>query len=111
MNCIDRHQRIRVVHVSLQLDVGGMEKLLVEFARHADRNRFELRFVSMTTRGRIADEIAALGWPVIAMDESPGLRPAITLRLAQMFRSWKADVVHLHNGNPLIYGAPAARLA
>ena len=27
----------RVVHVSFGLDVGGQEKLLVEFARHADR--------------------------------------------------------------------------
>src|SRR5438105_3158366 len=41
---------IRIVHVSLQLDTGGMEKLLVEFARHVDRARFELRFVSLSTR-------------------------------------------------------------
>ena len=33
----------RVVHLSLGLDVGGQEKLLVEFARHADRQRFDLR--------------------------------------------------------------------
>ena len=29
----------RVIHVSLSLEMGGMEKLLVEFARHADRHR------------------------------------------------------------------------
>jgi glycosyltransferase involved in cell wall biosynthesis len=108
---IDRQQRIRVVHVSLQLDVGGMEKLLVEFARHADRRRFELRFVSMTTRGQVAEEIAELGWPVVAMDEPPGFRPGLSLRLAGLLRGWRTDVIHMHNGKPLVYGAPAAHLA
>lgn len=40
-------KRVRIVHVVLQLDTGGMEKLLVEFARHADRSRFELRFIRL----------------------------------------------------------------
>ena len=30
---------VTVVHLTLGLDVGGQEKLLVEFARHADRAR------------------------------------------------------------------------
>jgi len=34
----------RIAHVSLGLKMGGMEKLLVEFARHADRERFKLHF-------------------------------------------------------------------
>ena len=73
----DRNLKIQVVHISLQLDVGGMEKLLVEFARHADRDRFDLRFVSMTTHGRVADEIAALGWPVMALEAPSGVRPGV----------------------------------
>ena len=47
-------QKIRVAHVAGQLAVGGMEKLLVGFARHADRSRFELFFVSLGDRGRVA---------------------------------------------------------
>ena len=30
-----KHQRLRVIHVTHGLDMGGQEKLLVEFARHA----------------------------------------------------------------------------
>src|SRR4051812_354290 len=67
-------RRIRVAHVVLQLDTGGMEKLLVEFARHADRERFDLRFLCISTRGRLADEIEAQGWTVVSMNEPPGLR-------------------------------------
>jgi len=100
-----------VVHTILQLNTGGMEKLLVEFARHADRSRFQLRFVSMTSRGRFADDIEAMGWPVVALKEPEGLRPGFVLRLSRLFREWGPDVVHAHNTKPLIYCGPAARLA
>lgn len=100
-----------VVHVVLQLDTGGMERLLVEFARHANRSQFVLRFVSITGRGTVADELEALGWPVVAMNEPPGLRPGIVRRLAKLFKEWRADVVHVHNAKPMMYGGPAARFA
>lgn len=104
-------RKLLVVHTVLQLDTGGMEKLLVEFARHADRARFDLQFVSLTSRGRVADEIEALGWPVTALHTPQGLQPGLVLRLAKLFRRQGADVVHAHNSKPLIYSAPAARLA
>ncbi len=43
--------RLRVAHVSLGLEVGGQEKLLLEFARHADRARFELLVIALGPRG------------------------------------------------------------
>jgi glycosyltransferase involved in cell wall biosynthesis len=88
-----------------------MEKLLVEFARHADRDRFDLRFICLGERGSVADEIEACGWPVVCLGCPPGLRPRITYRLSREFARGRADVVHTHNNNPLIYGGPAARLA
>lgn len=101
----------RVVHVTLGLDFGGQEKLLVDFAKHADRARFALHFVSMTTRGALADDIEAHGWPVTTMQAPHGLRPAIVVALARLFTKLRADVVHTHDERPNIYGAPAARLA
>jgi glycosyltransferase involved in cell wall biosynthesis len=103
--------RIRIAHVTLGLDMGGQEKLLVEFARHADRDAFELRFVSLSTRGALTNDVEGLGWPVHALNEPDGVRPGMTLRLARLFRRWKIDVVHTHDDRPLLYGAPAARLA
>jgi glycosyltransferase involved in cell wall biosynthesis len=100
-----------VVHVTLGLGVGGQENLLVEFARHADRARFNLRVVSLGGRGTLAPDLEACGVPVEALAEPDGLRPGIVLRLAGLFRRWRADVVHTHDNRPLVYGAPAARLA
>jgi glycosyltransferase involved in cell wall biosynthesis len=102
---------IRVAHVVLQLQMGGMEKLLVEFARHADRDRFALHFVSLGDRGVLADELEAQGWPVTTLEEPPGFRPGLVLRLARFFHCQRIDVVHTHNTKPLLYAGPAARLA
>ena len=103
--------KMRIAHVTLGLEMGGLEKLLVEFARHADRERFELYFVSLTTRGPLADEIEAAGWPVIAVNAPPGFRPRIALDLATLFKQLEIHAVHTHDDRPIIYGAPAARLA
>src|SRR5207253_3127414 len=70
-----RPPRHRIAHVALQLQTGGMEKLLVEFARHADREQFELHFVSIGGRGTLADDIESAGWTVTALNTPPGLRP------------------------------------
>jgi sugar transferase (PEP-CTERM/EpsH1 system associated) len=101
----------RVAHITLGLETGGQEKLLLEFARHADRRQFALLFLSLTTRGRLADDIEEQGWPVVALNEPPGFRPRMALRIAAWLRRWRVDVVHTHDSKPLIYGTPAARLA
>jgi glycosyltransferase involved in cell wall biosynthesis len=88
-----------------------MEKLLVEFARHSDRQKVDLHFVSLGARGTVADDIEACDWPVAVLEEPPGLRPGLVMRLARLFRRWGIQVVHTHNTKPLIYAAFAARLA
>ncbi|MCM2374830.1 GT4 family glycosyltransferase PelF [Aporhodopirellula aestuarii] len=101
----------RVVHVALGTDVGGMEKLLVEFAKFSNRDRFEPTFVSLQHRGNIADEIERWGSPVFAFGKPEGLQPTLVLRLAKQLRELHADVVHTHNTAAMVYGVPAAKLA
>jgi glycosyltransferase involved in cell wall biosynthesis len=107
----DRNRLLNIFHVTGCLDMGGQEKLLVEFARHADRSRFALHFVTLEKRGPLAGDLEAEGWPVSALDVRAGLRPGLIVRLARLFRKGGADVVHTHNERPLIYAAPAAWLA
>jgi glycosyltransferase involved in cell wall biosynthesis len=102
---------VRVAHVALQLETGGMERLLVEFARRADRTEFEPIVVCLGRRGPIGDEIEARGARVIALNLPPGVRPSALFRLARLFRDERIDVVHTHNTKPLLYAGPAARMA
>lgn len=110
MSNVPQH-RLRIAHLTRSLEVGGQEKMLVEFARHADRARHELTVVSLESRGTLADALEAAGARVIALEEPGGLRPQISWRLARLFRAEAFDVVHTHDEKPLLYGVPAARLA
>lgn len=105
------HTRLRVAHVVLQLRTGGMEKVLAELARHADRDGVDLHFVCLGESGPVADEIAASGWPVTVLNKPKGLRPSYVLKLSRLFSRLGTDVVHTHNNDPLLYAGPAARLA
>lgn len=88
-----------------------MERLLVEFARRADRSVVEPLFVCLGRRGPIAADIEACGARVIALDLPSGVRPSAIVRLARLFREERVDVVHTHNTKPLLYAGPASRLA
>src|SRR5262249_46631119 len=98
---------LRIAHVTFGLDVGGQEQLLLEVARHADRERFALRFLSIGDRGPLAGDIEALGWPVDALGVPSGLRPGLIARLAASFRRWRPDAVHTHDQRALFYAGPA----
>ncbi len=104
-------RRARIVHVALGTDIGGMEKLLVEFARFTDRKRFDLVFVSLEERGQLAAEIENLQWPLYALGKPPGLKPGLVLKLARRLRELRPSVVHTHNTSAFLYGAMAATLA
>jgi glycosyltransferase involved in cell wall biosynthesis len=61
--------------------------------------------------GAMANEFTAAGVDVSRVEKRGGLDPSLVPRLARALRRARADVVHTHNPLPLIYGAPAARLA
>lgn len=104
-------RRLHVCHVSLGLATGGLERLLVDFARFHDPARFELTFVAMHGVGRPAEEIRAAGCEVVDLGcrhRRPWNR---VLDLARVFQRNSIDVVHTHNAMPHLYGTAAGRWA
>jgi sugar transferase (PEP-CTERM/EpsH1 system associated) len=99
---------LRVAHVTLGLEVGGQERLLVEMARHRDHQRFEWTVISLRDRGTLAPTLETLGVNVVALDTPVGFHPRLWRRLAKIFREKQFDIVHTHDDSPLIYGMPAA---
>jgi glycosyltransferase involved in cell wall biosynthesis len=102
--------RIRVAHVAPGLAVGGLERMLVDLARHSDRSRFELSFIAIGENGAMGQELAALGHSVTALGKKAELDPSLCLRLRRHLLESGAEVVHTHNNTALVYGAVAARL-
>ncbi len=100
-----------VAHVSFSLRTGGLEKLLAEFARNADRDRYRLHYFCLGSGGPQADEIVEQDWSVCALEKHEGFQLGTVFRLARELKRRNISVVHTHNSGPMIYGALAARLA
>jgi len=108
---VSAHPPVRVAHVVETLDLGGLEKLLIDFVRYTDRTRFVPQVVTLGARGTLADEIEALDCPVISLGLGGGLRArsGAWSKLSALFRRERIGVVHTHSEGPLLYGAPAAK--
>jgi glycosyltransferase involved in cell wall biosynthesis len=100
--------RLRVAQITLGLEIGGQERLLVEMARHRDRARFDWTVIVLGGRGPLADALEADGVRVVPLHASSGLRLGLWRHLARMFRAEHYDIVHTHDDRPLIYALPAA---
>ncbi len=98
--------------MSLGLTTGGMERLLVDFARHHDTRAVRAHFVALGEVGTPGREIEELGCVVVCRPR-PASRFFVwrLLDLARLLRQLKADVVHTHNAAPQFWGTLAARMA
>lgn len=103
--------KLRVCHVSMCLLTGGLERLLVEFGKNRDGERFETSFVALDGMGGPADELRAQGHHVECVADVVSGKLARLWRLIQIFRKGRFDVVHTHNTLAHFYGAFAAKLA
>ena len=104
-------KKLRVCHVSMCLLTGGLERLLIEFGKNRDVERFETSFVALDGMGVPAEELRAQGHHVECVADVVTGKLARLRRLAHIFRDGQFDVVHTHNTLAHFYGAFAARLA
>lgn len=100
----------RIVHVSFGLDMGGLERLLLEIAEHTDPRVQQLFFISLGSIGTVGLQLRQMGWPVVCLHRPNGVRPSLILSLARIFHGIHPAVVHTHDARALIYAAPAARM-
>ncbi|WP_298867075.1 glycosyltransferase [uncultured Gimesia sp.] len=100
-------KRLRICHLSLTLCTGGLERLLVDFARYHNRDQFELEFIALGDTGLPAEEIRKLGCPVIEYPLTADGKVARINQLANFFSVRNYDLLHTHNAYPHFYGSLA----
>ncbi len=103
-----------VMHIVLSLEIGGLERLVVDIVNGMDHERFHPILCSLeSNKGTVLED---------AVDESRIERlylnreeKAMDLRLLgrliEVLKRKDVDVVHTHNAIPLLYGSLAARIA
>jgi len=99
----------RVLHIVLNLQAGGLERLVVDLATRADRGRFESHVLALQFAGRHADALAGIA-EVHVLPRQSRWSMAYPQTLINELRRLAPDVVHTHSG-VWYKGAIAARLA
>ncbi len=102
-----------IVHVLSSFGVGGQERVALDLAIGQKARGHHVTAISLgpPPDGAMADEFREHGIAVDRVAKGHGFDLTLVPRLARALRHYRADVVHTHNPLPLIYGAPAARLA
>jgi len=102
---------LKVVHALLSLDVGGLERNVVNQVRLAPNLGQEATVICLERPGVLASQSEALGGRVICLDKPPGIQFGLIRRIATILRELGPHVVHTHNVTTLFYTGPAARRA
>jgi len=102
---------MRIVQLVNNLDMGGLERLVLDLARCQLADGHQPMIYCLTHPGRLAGEAEAMGIPVRAFDKLPGPRLSTVWKIAQQLRHDRPDVLHTHNHLVNHYGVVAGKLA
>ncbi|OGL44903.1 MAG: hypothetical protein A2W05_06530 [Candidatus Schekmanbacteria bacterium RBG_16_38_10] len=92
---------IRVLNVLPLGSIGGAERFVLSLCRHHDKSRFEIVVCVLFEEGTVSDEIAAAGIEVIPLHMANGFDIPKAIKLINIIRSRKIDIVNIHGQNPL----------
>jgi sugar transferase (PEP-CTERM/EpsH1 system associated) len=100
-----------VAQIVVNLDIGGLERVVIGLLRRLDRARFRSVLYCLREGGALIDEAAAAGAAVCPLNKKEGVDYRLFVRLARSLKTQGVDIVHCHNFGPLIYGSVSGRMA
>lgn len=97
---------IKILHVVLSLEPGGMENGLANLATHLDASRFETHFFCIEKEGAFAARLPRRDLVYLG-GKTTGFSASAVWRLNAAIRRVGANLVHSHNLGALIYSSLA----
>lgn len=99
---------LRVTHVVLSLDSGGLERIVLELIRGGVSGGHEISVICLERPGTLAQDARDAGATLNCLNKLPGIRPRIAQGISQVLRRHRPHVVHTHQVGALAYAGPAA---
>ena len=102
---------MRIVQFVNNLDMGGLERLVIDLARCQLADGHEPVIYCLTHPGRLAPEVANSGISLRAFEKPPGPHVGTIWQIVKQLRHDKPDVLHTHNHLVHHYGVVAGKLS
>jgi glycosyltransferase involved in cell wall biosynthesis len=100
---------LKVVHVVLSLDCGGLERIVLDLVREGRSLGQRVAVICLERPGSLASDVEAAGAKVVCVHKRPGLRIGVIGQLNKVLNELRPEIVHSHQIGALIYAGPAAR--
>jgi sugar transferase (PEP-CTERM/EpsH1 system associated) len=107
----DADGRCGVTQVVENLEIGGLEKVVLSLVKNLAGERYRSSVVCLGYGGELLQQVTDSATTVHVLEKQPGFDLGLLWRLSKLLRRTHTDVVHCHNMGPLIYGALAAKIA
>lgn len=105
------HEKMKIAQLVLNLNLGGLERLVVNFLSSLDKNTLSISVGSLEEPGDLAGEVQAMGLPITTFGRREGIDLKLIPRIAKWLKRERADILHTHNSAAHFYGSIAGRLA
>jgi glycosyltransferase involved in cell wall biosynthesis len=101
----DALRPVRVVHVVLSMELGGLERVVIDLVREGQALGQHVEVICLESGGVLAPLVESLDAPIIVLDKSPGFRPDVIRRMDRLFHKLRPDVIHTHQMGALLYSS------
>ena len=106
------NKKIRVMQITHDLAIGGLQQVVVNLCRTIDRDKFDVTVLCLRDMGEFVPDIEKLGIKVILLAQKEnGADYFSFMKVAKILREEKVDVIHTHNTQPFIDGTIGALLS
>jgi glycosyltransferase involved in cell wall biosynthesis len=93
----------------LSLSPGGTERLVIELCRRLAAD-VDTVVCCLDEPGEWSVEVEKLNIPVFSLARQPGFHPSLSVRLGEVLKDQRINVIHCHHYSPYVYGLLAAVL-
>lgn len=105
-------RKIRLMQITHDLAIGGLQRVVVDICKFIDREQFEVEVLCLRSLGRLTVELEKMGVLIhLLPQKKEGTNYFSFLNVASLLRKRKIDVIHTHNTQPFIDGTLGALLA
>ena len=102
----------RVMQITHDLDIGGLQQVVVNICRTIDRKRFDVSVLCLRKLGVFVPEVEKLGIQVFFLPQrQKGTDYFSFLKVAEILRREKIEVIHTHNTQPFVDGTLGALMS
>jgi len=102
---------IRICHFVESLDIGGLEKTVIQIAANLDKTKYYQEIWCLRKKGLLAEDAAKSGIVLRFFNIEGGIRIIPLWRLSRLLKAGSFDIIHAHELYPAVWAIGAAIFA